>query len=101
MVSARPRRDNTLWQRSRKRAPPSLQRPLIFLIIHRTSRGLHPYQEGDAVVTFQGRWSCAIQRDLLKSTSRQNGSENPVSAQGKLQERQFLSKRRCRVRGML
>jgi hypothetical protein len=28
MVSARPRRDNTLfWQRSRKRAPPNLQRP--------------------------------------------------------------------------
>jgi hypothetical protein len=33
MVSARPRRDNTLfWQRSRKRAPPNLWRPLIFVL---------------------------------------------------------------------
>ncbi len=57
VVSARPRRDNTLWQRSRKRAPPNLQR-LMFFIMHRIIRGLRPTWESNAVVTF--KWELIV-----------------------------------------
>jgi hypothetical protein len=71
MVSARPRRDNTLWQRTRKRAPPNLQRPWFqCFTIHRTNRGLYPYWKGDAVVTFNVRWNVAVCAGALGSTQQ-------------------------------